>query len=382
MTLFRSFFIGGFECSTHRLRSGKRLDLIKSTGHDRYALQDYQRLCQQGIFTARSGIRWHLIEKKPGQYDFSSVLPMLHAAQQTGVQIIWDICHYGWPEQIDIFKPQFVQRFARFASAFAHLLAQETDELAFITPMNEISFFSWAGGEAGYLDPYEYGRGFELKLQLARSAIEGMEAIWQVLPTARMVHVDPVINILPNPSKPEEASEAEGHRLAQYQGWDLLSGRIHPEIGGAEKYLDIIGVNYYPANQWVYNLENAAIPRRDARYKPFRNILSEVYQRYQRPMFVSETGTEKYGRAAWLRYIGEEVREAIRMSVPMHGICWYPILNHPGWLDDRHCHNGLWDYCNETGEREIYKPLADELHRQQELFSDWLPEICSVPLFS
>jgi hypothetical protein len=46
------------------------------------------------------------------------------------------------------------------------------------------------------------------------------------------------------------------------------------------------------------------------------------------------------------------------------GICLYPILNHPGWEDDRHCHNGLWDYPDETGEREIYRPLAEELGKQ------------------
>src|SRR5437773_9436671 len=34
-TLFKSFFLGGFECSTHRTTGGKRLDLIASTAHDR-----------------------------------------------------------------------------------------------------------------------------------------------------------------------------------------------------------------------------------------------------------------------------------------------------------------------------------------------------------
>ena len=41
-----------------------------------------------------------------------------------------------------------------------------------------------------------------------------------------------------------------------------------------------------------------------------------------------------------------------------------PILNHPGWTNDRHCHNGLWDYPNESGGRELYAPLAKELRRQ------------------
>ena len=43
-TPWRSFFMGGFECSTHRLQSGRRLDVIGATAHDRFALEDYRRL--------------------------------------------------------------------------------------------------------------------------------------------------------------------------------------------------------------------------------------------------------------------------------------------------------------------------------------------------
>ncbi len=45
-----------------------------------------------------------------------------------------------------------------------------------------------------------------------------------------------------------------------------------------------------------------------------------------------------------------------------------PIVNHPGWLDDRHCYNGLWDYPDDQGEREIYQPLAIELRKQTGYF--------------
>ena len=55
--LFESFFLGGFECSTHRLASGKRLDEIAFTYHDRFAREDYLRLHEQGIGTARDGLR-------------------------------------------------------------------------------------------------------------------------------------------------------------------------------------------------------------------------------------------------------------------------------------------------------------------------------------
>jgi hypothetical protein len=53
--------------------------------------------------------------------------------------------------------------------------------------------------------------------------------------------------------------------------------------------------------------------------------------------------------------------------MPVLGVCLYPVVNHPGWDDDRHCYNGLWDYADANGEREIYDPLARELQSQQRL---------------
>src|ERR1051325_1419884 len=101
--LFESFFLGGFECSTHRLVSGKRLDEIAFTQHDRFAREDYLRLREQGMRTAREGLRWHLIEPSEGSYDFSSLLPMVRASQETHTQIIWDLFHYGWPDWLELF---------------------------------------------------------------------------------------------------------------------------------------------------------------------------------------------------------------------------------------------------------------------------------------
>src|SRR5579871_6651420 len=103
--LFRSFWMGGFECSCHVNIKGIRLDMTAALQHDRYAAEDYQRLRSEGIQVARDGVRWHLIERAAGQYDFSSWKPMLEAARQSGVQVMWDVCHYGWPDDLDIFSP-------------------------------------------------------------------------------------------------------------------------------------------------------------------------------------------------------------------------------------------------------------------------------------
>jgi Beta-galactosidase len=91
--LFSSYFLGGLECSTHRRHDGQRLDLIETTRHDRRAAKDYRQLTEHGIRTVRDGLRWYRIERSPGHYDWTSFLPMLRAARDNGVQVIWDLCH-------------------------------------------------------------------------------------------------------------------------------------------------------------------------------------------------------------------------------------------------------------------------------------------------
>jgi beta-glucosidase/6-phospho-beta-glucosidase/beta-galactosidase len=372
---WNSFFMGGFECSTHKLRSGKRLDLVAATRHDAFAEQDYQRMARLGLRVAREGLRWHIVEKYPGRHDFSSALPIVRAAQATGTQVIWDLCHFGWPDHLDVFKPEFVRALGSYGAAFAEWLKAETGDTGYFVPVNEISFFSWAAGDDGSIFPFATGRGFELKTQLVRAAIEAMDAIWNSMPGARFVHVDPIIHVIAAPKRPEDRTEAEAYRQSQFQAWDMLSGCVWPELGGQEKYLDILGVNFYPHNQWFYNLKGfrrirkfSPISRRHPLYRPFREMLHEVHERYRRPILIAETGAEDRKRASWFRYVCGETIAAIRAGVPVHGMCLYPILNHPGWTDGRHCYNALWDYPDDHGRRKIYAPLASGIRRWQKIF--------------
>ncbi len=64
--LFQSFILGGWESSTHRLRSGTRLDVIAATHHDTNGEGDYRQLSGLGIRACRDALRWHLIEAEPG----------------------------------------------------------------------------------------------------------------------------------------------------------------------------------------------------------------------------------------------------------------------------------------------------------------------------
>jgi hypothetical protein len=365
-SLFRSFFLGGFECSTHRRSDGRRLDLLAATGHDRFVHDDYRALAHHGLATARDGFRWHLIETKPGHYDWSSALPMLRAARESGVQIVWDLCHYGWPDDIDIWSPHFIDRFARFAMAAARIVRAETGDDAVYCPVNEISYWAWAGGEVGRFNPACQQRGGDLKRQLVRAAIAAMEGIRTVDPRARFITAEPLINVEGGLGNEDHVRGAEIYRLAQFEVLDMLCGRLAPELGGAPEFIDIVGVNYYPDNQWYH--AGPTIPMGHHAYRPLHDMLVEVHRRYGRPMLIAETGAEGSGRASWLHYVCSEVREAIDLGIPIEGICLYPIIDYPGWDNERTCHVGLLSAAGAQGRRSVCASLARELSRQQELF--------------
>ncbi|WP_156363833.1 hypothetical protein [Sphingomonas sp. Leaf357] len=366
--LFGSFFQGGFECSTHRRGHDRaRIDVIAATRHDALAASDYAALQAHGLVTVRDGLRWHLIERSPGVYDWSSLEHQLAGVAATGTEVIWDLLHYGWPDDVDVWRPDFVARFAAFAEAAARTIAARLPGRHLYAPVNEISFLSWGGGDAGYMNPFATARGFELKVQLVRAAIAAMEAIRRVDPDARFVHADPVIHIATDPARPDDAAAAEGHRQAQFQAWDMIAGRCWPQLGGRADLLDIVGVNFYHNNQWVHG--GAPIARGHPLYRAFHHMLAETYARYGRPIFVAETGIEGEARPEWLAHICDEVALAIDLGVPVAGICLYPILDHPGWDDDRDCPNGLLRTPPEGGTRLPFMPLARELAYQRTRFS-------------
>jgi beta-glucosidase/6-phospho-beta-glucosidase/beta-galactosidase len=343
--LFRSFWLAGFESACHINRQGARLDLMSATQHDRELEADYARVRELGFRTVRESVRWHLVDRGR-RLDFSTVVPLIEAARRQDIQILWTLCHYGWPEDVFLLSAGFVERFARYCGALARVVSDTGGAVPFYTPINEISFFAWAAGEVGYMYPFMRGKGAELKRQLVRATIAGMEAIRAVDPRARFVLVDPLIHVVTPRGRPDLARAAADQRASQFDAWDMLAGGLHPELGGSPACLDVVGVNFYHANQWEYpdqRLRWEDTPR-DPRWIPLRRLLAEVHTRYGRPMLISETSHFGAGRGRWLREVAEEAGEARAAGVPLEGLCIYPILDRPDWDDPAHWHNsGLWD---------------------------------------
>ena len=109
---FRSFWWGGYECTDQLNAFGNRVDFLNLTGHLQLIDQDYTDLGQFNIQTVREGIRWSAVEKAPYQYDWSTVKLMLDAGRRHNIQQVWDICHFGYADDLTPLHPMFARRFA------------------------------------------------------------------------------------------------------------------------------------------------------------------------------------------------------------------------------------------------------------------------------
>ena len=371
-SIFRSFWMGGFESACHINEANVRLDMLHGTQHDRFVRDDYAALRTMNIGTVRDTIRWHLVESVPHCYDFSSVDPYIEAANDTNVEVIWDLLHYGWPNGLDVYSGTFVDRFAAFCAAAASHLQNRVLGRRFYTPVNELSFLAWAAGEVGWFHPFSRHRGGDLKRQLVRAWIAGVDAIRRVDPSARLVSVEPLIHTVPPRGGRDVGERAAAQNESQWEAWDMVVGRSQPELGGHPRYLDILGVNFYHDNQWEVpggRKIHWHVKPRDPRWVPFNTLLRRAYDRYQRPIIIGETSHVGSGRAEWIRELTDEVLLAIKAGLPLEGICLYPIMDRFEWNDPAHWHNsGLWDYDIEpdgTFRRVLNVEYAGEFLRSQ-----------------
>lgn len=362
---FASFFQAGFECSSHRRRDGVRLDLIRATGHDKHVLEDYRQCRRLGFDTVRDGLRWHLIEKVPGKYDWTSWRPALEAAAETGIQVIWDLFHYGSPDHVELDSDEFPQRFTDFVIAALDVQRSVSNGPPLVCPLNEINFMAWAVNE-GYFPPIGPKEHGWFKRQLITTAIMAARAIRRHAPDAVIIGAEPLIHVAPHNQRRSTIRAAEQNRGGMFEAYDWMMGLAQPELGGDPSLIDVIGLNYYPHNQWYW--EGPTIPLGHHEYRALADMLLEIANRYRKPIFLAETGAEGSGRASWLHYIGNQVRDAIDQGADVRGICWYPITAYPGWDNSRHAEAGLLSTVGADGKRRVDQRLFEELQAQRALF--------------
>ncbi len=371
--IFPTFFLSGFECSTFAWKDRGRRDLAAELQHYAQADADYAMLRPLGIAVAREGVPWPMIDRG-GSFDFSSIDPFLDAQRRHGVLPVWDLCHYGYPDGLDPLGHDFAPRFAAYAKAAARYVGERAHHgpLCF-TPMNEPTFWGYMGGEWGWCAPFggsaDYRRRFTAAL--ARADLAAVRAIREDFPDARMVHIDPLIWVVPPRDRPDlaEAARRESYDDA-YLAWDIISGLKMPELGGSPEAIDILGFNNYSFGQMEYREggPHAALPPGDDRIRPLCDLVEEAWRKYERPCIIAETSGLRGGRPDWLNDVASESLAAVRRGVDLHGVCLFPAVDMTDWHSGEWLHNGIADVEPQADgvlRRVPFTPYVEALHRWQ-----------------
>ena len=384
--LFRSFWMGGYEGADHLNSRGVALDANTTNGHWQQLGADYARLAATGIRTIRESIGWRASTNAHGKLDSAMLRQRADIAQAHGLQVIWTLHHYGVPPGVNFFAADFAERFADFCDAASRALHGATDGPAIYQPINEISFLSWAVSYSNLMHPFDGNSpqgSYELKCRLVAAALRGCDAIWANEAEARIVHTDPIVHIVAVPgASADELAQVHSIRQHQFEAWDMICGKTEPALGGAPRYLDILGVNYYHDNQWEHP-SHAKLDwhLKDARRCSLEHLLGQVWARYGRPLFISETGHVGAGRSVWFEDVARAAVQCLANGVPLQGVCLYPLVDRTDWETPERWHRcGLWDVVPRPSlkfpeapevpvSRALHEPLAQRLQYWQTLFS-------------
>lgn len=366
--MFTSFFQAGFECTTGYNRDGEWIDLVEDTWHHHHIDEDYGRLKAVGIGVVRDAIRWPLVDLGGQRYDFATVRPFVEAAQRHGMEVVWDLFHYGYPENLDLLSDEFADRFADYCAACARYLRRQLPGTLWFTPVNEPSYLAWAGGDVAHFRPYLRDRSYDVKVALIRAAIRGIDAIRAEMPGARFMHADPLCRVVPCNDLPDSLEAARRFNEEWvFQSWDMLAGKSRPELGGSPSHLDVVGINYYWNCQWVHGEQGTWLDPDDPRRQPLSELVQRVWQRYGNDIVISETSHWGEHRAAWIEELSGEVESMLQAGVPLRGVCLYPIIGMLDWHSPRKwMPMGLWDIDADGGMRRVlHKPMLEALRRAQ-----------------
>ncbi|MDQ3099276.1 MAG: family 1 glycosylhydrolase [bacterium] len=378
---FSSYFWAGYECTSSLPEDRNRLDMLRATKHDQYCREDYRLAKSIGISTVREGLAWSRIDKGNNAYDFARYEAILKIGQEENIQQIWDLNHFDFPGYLNAFSDKFVVQFAEYARRSIHLIRKYQQGTIYIAPINEISFFTWIGADRGNWAPYRKGRknGLLFKKQLVKASIAAMDAIWSEDADVQFIQVDPFMRRKAREPANEQALAhvKEFNSVIMYEAWDMLYGKTYPELGGDPKYLQIAGINYYIYNQeWVVSKKRGGIGHRmmswtDKNRVHLKELLREVHERYNCNLVITETGSYGDLRQRWWKRLLSEIGDIRKENtLPLSGVCAYPVLDRPDWTNFLIPNSGLWDFKSDDPECKRI-PHEPSLNLVMQYINEW-----------
>ena len=341
----------GFECSTFPQIG---MDELALTQHDRFWGSDIVRARDAGCRTIRYGIRWHVVNPRPHQWDWSSVDGPMELIRHLEMEPVVDLFHFGHPEWLG--TGVLTTIFPDFQAELCRQFARRYPWVRWYTPTNEPYIMAQFGGEGGIWYPYGHGpRSFVMAVRnVARGLCEGWAAIAAERPDARMLIADTCEYHHPVDDGTRDLADLRNER--RFLMHELYGGRVgddHPlrdylvenGMSEADLYwfadhpapLDIVGLDHYPHSEHQYRLDERGQLIDETR--PLEQQLGpgelcrQYFARLGRPLVFAETGApgDDERKIWWLDRIIGQVREVRGEGVPVIGLTWWGLLDQVDW---------------------------------------------------
>jgi dTDP-4-dehydrorhamnose reductase len=313
---------GGIECSVVRIGDRWR-DQIRETGHEDRAATDIPMLAGMGIRTLRYPLLWERSVDSRAGAGWQWQDRQLAALERHGIQVVAGLVHHGsGPSGTHLLDPLFPEKLAQHATS----AIERHPTLRAWTPINEPLTTARFACLYGYWYPHVRSEVQFVRAvaNQCRAVLLAMRAIRGRVPGACFVHTEDIGRVF---STPPIAAQAAYENERRWLSLDLLCGRIdrsHPwraelesrgvpaghldELATGEAAPDLIGVNHYVTSDRFLDHRLALYPKHahggngrlfyvdteaarasmDPNAVGWEPRLREVWQRYRRPMAVTE----------------------------------------------------------------------------------------------
>lgn len=338
----------GIECSYPKVEGGRRRDQLEETGHYENWRTDLELCREVGARFVRYGPPYYRMHTGPHRYDWSFTDEVLPAMREMGLVPVIDLCHFGLPDWAGDFQNNdWSFLFADYAGAFA----RRYPWVSYYTPVNEILVCARFSGKEGIWNEQQRSDRAMVTAHgnMCSATLHAIEHILEVRPDAVFFQSETAEVFLEQ--WPQTRRDVEFKNQLRFITFDFLYGReVHGDVlmflmdNGVSRddYRStleygrrfgphcVMGMDYYALNERVVRPEGGEEAVGPA--LGWHPIARQYYERYRKPMMLTETNTLDAGGAPdWLWKTWYNVAALRSEGVPVIGFTWYSLQDQVDW---------------------------------------------------
>ncbi len=357
----------GLECTLNRVHD-RYVDQCVKNGHDE-RIEDLHLFAELGVKKIRYPCLWEkTAPDNLDHFNWTQLDERLAELKRLGITPIAGFLHHGsGPRYTSLMDPEFPEKLARYARAFAERYPWIED----YTPVNEINTTARFSCLYGHWYPHHTSDMSYLRAlyQQAKGTILAMKAIREVIPKARLIQTD---DLGRTQSTDELKYQAMFENDRRWLGWDFLCGKVdeklpifwyitkygdltHDEIRWMNHNPcppDVIGVNHYHLSNryldhhmelypdWSHGgngieryADVGAVDTGQVDLPSPQSVLMETWERYGIPVAVTEVHTmgNRDSQMRWLFEMWRAAKKARAKGAHIISITAWSLLGTYDW---------------------------------------------------